>query len=201
MPTPSSVTDEMVEAARSVSMHRVLLDCGIDLRFDEGVAQQFRCPLHGDGVDEKGGGSARLYPDSNRAKCWGCGKLYDSIEWVSKFHRLNFIEAVEFLCREYTDVEIDEGRVSKKKIEGRSIIELFEGDFKRLFPAMTSRERVALSQTLDRLWAAGCSIESQRKVEAVFGRIRGRDRNESRTSAEHPQKVDGREGVSSSYNG
>lgn len=159
------VTDKMVEVARQVPLHQILLDCGIELRHDANTTQQFRCPLHGDGKDQKGAGSARYYPDSNGCKCWGCDKFRDSIQWWSDYHHVGFNNAVIDICREYADIELRESRVDKGEIEGKAILEQLEVEAKRYYPRMDLKRRIALSQTFDKMWQVGCSPDSQQKVE------------------------------------
>lgn len=169
------VSENMRLAALGVPLLDLLADYGIDIdagRPDD--AQQFSCPLHGDGKDERG--SARYYPDSNTAKCWGCDKLYDPIEWVKSIEGCSFPEAVERLCRDYVGIEIDQQtkKPTRDEISGRSVIQTFEADCRRCWDLMEQKERVAISQTLDRLWAVGCDESSQEKIESFLTKIRGR---------------------------
>ena len=168
------VSENMKLAALSVSLVEILADCSIELDGDRG-AQQFACPLHGDGHDERG--SARYYADTNTAKCWGCDQLYDPIGWVQAYHGLSYPEAVEMLCRDYAGVEIDDETkrpIRPDDVVGRTVIATFEVDARRLQPKMSLRERIVLSQTLDRLWAGGCTPESQQAVETFFTKTRSR---------------------------
>lgn len=164
----SPVTQEQIEAAKRVRMYSVLQDSGVELRFDADTIQQFRCPLHGDGIDSSGQGSARLYPEANGAKCWGCSEWYDPIGWVQSFHGLDFHSAVRFLCEEYTDFNKAGEDRSKPEIEGRVVLEVLEEETQRLFSQMGMKQKVAISQTLDKLWAVGCTTESQAKVESFL---------------------------------
>lgn len=168
------VSEDMRLAARSVSLLDILADYGVEIDTSRpNDPQQFSCPLHGDGRDERG--SARLYPDTNTAKCWGCDKLYDPIEWVKAIEGCSFAEAVERLCRDYAGVEVvDKKPVRRDEVHGRTVIESFEADARRLWGRMELGERIAISQTLDRLWAVGCSVEAQHKVQQFLDRLRSR---------------------------
>lgn len=62
------------------------------------------CPFH----DEKTA-SFNLAPKKNIYKCFGCGAGGGPIEWVKKFHRKNFYEAVLYLCEKFNiEIEFDD---------------------------------------------------------------------------------------------
>ena len=169
-----NVTEEMVAQARAAPMHEVLSAAGIDLPLGPSIPQQFRCSLHGDGQDLSGRGSARYYPETNGAKCWGCGKWRDPIQWLVDFYGYAFNEAVAQLCREYGgDVAPEYGQSAAKRrsVEGADVLAHLEVRARRLAPRMSLRQRVGLSQVLDRLWAHGCPPGEQSAVEDFLSRV------------------------------
>jgi len=56
------------------------------------------CPFH-----EEKTPSARLYEETNTGYCFGCHKLFDSIEIVKKMENLDFEKAVMFLYRNFSE--------------------------------------------------------------------------------------------------
>ena len=51
-----------------------------------------QCPFHGSKSD-----SFAVYPETGRAKCWGCGWSGDAIRFVSDYYALPFMEALKRL--------------------------------------------------------------------------------------------------------
>lgn len=174
-PTRPAVNDRMKEIALAVPMLDLLDDCGVEVDLQRDGPQQIACPFHGDGRDITG--SARYYPDSNGVKCWGCGKWYDPIEWVKAHHGVSFPEAVELLCREYSDVDLARVRPRKKGAPvgadagGQSVIAVLEADARRLWPQMQLGDKVLMSQVFDRLWALGCPPAAQTKVTEFLQKV------------------------------
>jgi hypothetical protein len=94
------MSDRARAAADRIREHvpilRVLSTLGYDVREDGGDReQQFRCDLHGSGLDGKP--SARVYPDSNSWYCFGCGVTRDPIETLRAKQDMNFWQAVKVL--------------------------------------------------------------------------------------------------------
>jgi len=81
-----------------VSILQVLIDYGYEVQ-DYDVPQQFRCDLHGSGMDNKP--SARVYPDSNHFYCFGCGEQRDAIETVKAKEGVEFWKACGILEERY----------------------------------------------------------------------------------------------------
>lgn len=169
----ASISDELTELARSISVYDVVRSLGIEMRYGPEMVQQFRCPLHGDGRDEKGAGSARYYPDSNRTKCWGCDKTRDSIDWYKEYYGLQFADAVEKLCEDFLSIDINRyrsGNVQQAKIEGILILEELEDRFRIYSPQLSLEKRVIFSNTLDKLWITGCTHQHRKSVEDFLER-------------------------------
>jgi DNA primase len=62
------------------------------IKMGRGHNARGKCPFHGSKSD-----SFTVYPDSGRARCWGCQWSGDAIEFVKDFYGLTFIEALERL--------------------------------------------------------------------------------------------------------
>lgn len=72
---------------------------GAAVRLGRGSQPRGKCPFHGSKSD-----SLAVYPDSGRARCWGCGWGGDAIEFVRDFYGLGFVDA---LCRLEADHGLD----------------------------------------------------------------------------------------------
>lgn len=84
----------------AVPIARVLSDYGFNVRADGGDReQQFSCNLHGGGLDLSP--SARAYPDSNSAYCFGCGRTRDAIQYAREKEGLDFWGAIKVLELRY----------------------------------------------------------------------------------------------------
>ena len=94
-------TRARVERIREkVQILQVLEDLGYHVRADGGDReQQFSCALHGDGSDTKP--SSRVYPNSDSAYCYACGKSRDVIEFFREKKGLSFKDALRELERAY----------------------------------------------------------------------------------------------------
>lgn len=84
--------------SEKVSILQVLIDYGYDVQ-DYDVPQQFRCDLHGSGMDNKP--SARVYPQDNHWYCFGCGEQRDAIATVKDKESVEFWEACGILESRY----------------------------------------------------------------------------------------------------
>ena len=83
-----------------VPMAQLLSDYGYNVIGDAGDReQQFSCDLHGDGQD--GTPSARYYPESNSAYCFGCGRTRDAITWMMEKEGLQFGDACAKIERKF----------------------------------------------------------------------------------------------------
>lgn len=90
---------------------------GRAVKLGRGREPRGKCPFHGSKSD-----SFAVYPDSGRAKCWGCGWSGDSIQFVADHYGLTFIEALERL---ESDVGLDglAARPVQREKEARAIPE------------------------------------------------------------------------------
>lgn len=68
------------------------------------------CPFH----DEKTP-SAKVYEATNTGYCFGCHKLFDGIELVKKFEKVDFEKAVMFIYKHFTNT-IFEAKENKSDI-------------------------------------------------------------------------------------
>lgn len=79
-----------------VPIERVLSHYGYEVLIEGGSReQQFRCDLHGDGMDGKP--SARCYPGTNSWFCWACNQSRDSIQTVREKEGVSFYAAMDRL--------------------------------------------------------------------------------------------------------
>lgn len=83
-----------------IPISKVLEDYGFNVRADGGDReQQFSCNLHGSGQDMSP--SSRMYPDSNSAYCFGCGRTRDAIQYAREKEGLDFWGAIKVLEARY----------------------------------------------------------------------------------------------------
>ena len=59
---------------------------------DFGRTKTIKCPFHNEKTP-----SFSYYEKGNMARCFGCGKVCDSISWIMTTQNKNFIEAVKQL--------------------------------------------------------------------------------------------------------
>lgn len=81
-----SVPQRVAAVREGVSIVEVV---GSVVPLGKGSHPRGKCPFHGSKSD-----SFTVYPDSGRAKCWGCQWGGDAIEFVKDFYGLDFMEAL-----------------------------------------------------------------------------------------------------------
>jgi hypothetical protein len=82
-PPLGSITDEMIEKARSVPVETLI-------EFTKGKALAW--------CHEDRSPSLTHYRKGNRATCWPCGKSYNPIDILVERDKMNFVDAVKYLC-------------------------------------------------------------------------------------------------------
>lgn len=93
-------TQKRVEQIKEkVDLLAVLLHYNFKVHDLKDYEQQFPCPLHGDGRDNKP--SARLYPDQNLFYCFACGRQRDAIAVAQEVEGLSFGQALRALEERY----------------------------------------------------------------------------------------------------
>jgi DNA primase len=82
------------------------------VKLGRGKAPRGKCPFHGSKSD-----SFTLYPDTGRARCWGCQWAGDVIKFVQDFYGLDFVEALRRLEEEGRLDDLREAPVRRAKRE------------------------------------------------------------------------------------
>lgn len=85
-----------------VTCANILEHYGVDLLYTEAEVQ-YRCPLHGDGIDKKK--SARYYPETDSTYCWGCHQYRDHFGLVMDFEDCSFPKSLSIIEKKW---EIDD---------------------------------------------------------------------------------------------
>ena len=82
----------------NVPLDRLLRDYGYDVYLN-GSDQQFKCDLHGSGVETKP--SARYYHNTKTWYCFACGKVRDVISTVMEKEGKEYVDACRLLEKKY----------------------------------------------------------------------------------------------------
>jgi hypothetical protein len=77
-----------IEQAKNFDMEKLFANYGLESRYG-----QYLCPFHNDTNP-----SMSIHKKTNRFKCWACGESGDTIHFIMKMDKCNFIDAVKKLC-------------------------------------------------------------------------------------------------------
>jgi hypothetical protein len=101
----------------NVPLDRLLRDYGYDVYLN-GSDQQFKCDLHGSGIETKP--SARYYHNTKTWYCFACGKVRDVVSTVMEKEGMEYGDACRMLEKKYNLAvwkEYEENKIEDKPYE------------------------------------------------------------------------------------
>ena len=99
------------------------------------------CPFHNEKTP-----SAKIYEEENTGYCFGCHKIFDSIELVRKFENLNFEKAIFFLYQNFTTKHTN----NIKKNKNISLYKTLNNELRNIFKNNNSNIKMfKIAQLID----------------------------------------------------
>ncbi len=157
----------------NVPLDRLLRDYGYDVYLN-GSDQQFKCDLHGSGIETKP--SARYYHNTKTWYCFACGKVRDVISTTMEKEGLEYGDACRVLEKKYNLTAWKE--YEEKKVEDKAYdidVEIdWEKRVKTRLNSLVKNRSISLEMSL-KFWEAvdvlSVNNSTSSKWESLFEKL------------------------------